>query len=169
MKRIKGFIFASIRFLSTKYAKLKVGSYGKRFTVNFPSFFTPLTFVGDYCHFNGIKIRGGGNCFIGSYFHSGDEILIFTQNHNYAAPTLLPYDDADVFKDVRIGKYVWFGSRVTILPGTIIGDGCVIQAGAVVGGTYAENAVIGGNPAKIYKFRNHDLVRRLVQEGKFLQ
>jgi acetyltransferase-like isoleucine patch superfamily enzyme len=166
---IKRLIFLVLKILSTAYAKRRIGSYGKRFTVNFPSYFSAVTFVGDYCHFNGIKIRGGGKCYIGSYFHSGDEILVLTQNHNYSSTTLLPSDNADKFKDVRIGKYVWIGSRVIILPGAILGDGCVVQAGAVVGGLFPDNAIIGGNPAKVLKYRDHELVSRLVSEGKFLE
>ena len=40
------------------------------------------------------------------------------------------------------------GSNVTILPGTTIGEGAIIQAGAVVHGEIPPCAIVGGNPAK---------------------
>jgi acetyltransferase-like isoleucine patch superfamily enzyme len=168
MRLIKKLIFYIYRIFCTFYSKKKIGSYGVNFTVNFFSFFTKNTHVGNNCHFNGIKIRGSGSCFIGDYFHSGDEILILTQNHNYKNPKLLPYDDEYISRDVSIGKYVWFGSRVIVLPGTVLGDGCIVQAGAVVSGHFPSNAIIGGNPAKAFATRDEAIVQRLVKEGRFL-
>lgn len=52
---------------------------------------------------------------------------------------------------VRVGKNVWIGSRVTILAGTVIGNNCIIGAGAVVKGNYPDNVIIAGNPAKIVR------------------
>ena len=43
------------------------------------------------------------------------------------------------------------GAKVTFLDGTIIGNHCVVAAGAVVNGTYPDFSVIGGIPAKIIK------------------
>lgn len=171
MREMVGFkrvIFYIVRIFCTFYARRKVSAYGVNFTVNFFCFFSKNTFVGDYCHFNGMKIRGGGNCYIGDYFHSGDDILILTQNHNYKTPKLLPYDYDDVSRDVRIGRYVWVGSKVIILPGTTLGDGCIVQAGAVVSGNFPDNAIIGGNPAKAFASRDAAVVQRLVKERRFL-
>jgi acetyltransferase-like isoleucine patch superfamily enzyme len=77
-------------------------------------------------------------------------------------------DEVEIAKDVIIGNYVWVGSRVTILPGTELGDGCIVQAGAVVSGKFPANAIVGGNPARTFAVRDADLVKRLVAEGKFL-
>jgi serine acetyltransferase len=35
------------------------------------------------------------------------------------------------------------------LPGTTVGDNCIIGAGSVVRGNFPENSVIVGNPAKV--------------------
>lgn len=54
-------------------------------------------------------------------------------------------------KEVTIGANCFIGCNVIILKGTQLGDGCVVGAGAVVSGTFPENSVIVGNPARIVK------------------
>lgn len=55
-------------------------------------------------------------------------------------------------KDIIIGQYVWIGLRATVLKGSVISDGSVIGAGALVSGVFSErNVIIAGNPAKIIR------------------
>ena len=128
-------------------------SIGKEFMCNNFSRVTKNTVIKDFCGFNGMTILGKGNVEIGNYFHSGTDCTIMTTNHNYES-TLLPYDSTSVDKDVKIGDCVWFGSKVTILPGTTIEDGAIIQAGSVVHGHIPYCAIAGGNPAKVFKYRD---------------
>lgn len=59
-------------------------------------------------------------------------------------------------KGVIIGNDVWIGTRAIILSGVVIGDGAVIAAGAVVTKDIPPYAIVGGNPAKIIKYRFSD-------------
>lgn len=52
---------------------------------------------------------------------------------------------------VMIHKGVWIGENVSILPGVTIGKNAIIGANAVVTKDVPENAVMGGNPAKVIK------------------
>ncbi len=52
---------------------------------------------------------------------------------------------------VVLGKNVWIGNNVIILKNSIIGDNSIVAAGAVVTGTFPENVIIGGVPAKIIR------------------
>lgn len=52
---------------------------------------------------------------------------------------------------IEIGNNVWIGSRVTVLPGTIIEDGVIIAAGSVVRGHCKSNCLYSGVPAKLVK------------------
>lgn len=52
-------------------------------------------------------------------------------------------------KPITIGSNCFVGMRTIILPGTTIGDNVIVGAGSVVKGTYPDNVVICGNPAKI--------------------
>ncbi|MGL4671159.1 DapH/DapD/GlmU-related protein [Cetobacterium sp.] len=54
-------------------------------------------------------------------------------------------------KEVEIGKNVWIGSDVFILPGTKIGDNSIVGAGAVVSGIFPKNVIIMGNPGVMIK------------------
>ena len=54
---------------------------------------------------------------------------------------------------ITIGNSVWVASRAIILPGTKLGDGCVVAAGAVISKNVQEWTVVGGNPAKELKKR----------------
>lgn len=47
----------------------------------------------------------------------------------------------------------WLGMRAMIVPGITIGEGAVVAAGSVVTKDVPPYAVVGGNPAKILKYR----------------
>lgn len=128
---------------------------------------TSNTILSDHVSFNGMTIIGRGKVSIGRYFHSGVECLIITQNHNYDNGDAIPYDSTYIYKDVEIGDFVWLGSRVMILPGTKIGEGAIIQGGAVVHGEIPPYAIAGGNPAKVFKYRNIEHFKKLKAEKKF--
>lgn len=53
--------------------------------------------------------------------------------------------------EVAIGRNVWIGDKVTVLPGVHIGDGAIIGAGSVVTGDVPAYAVVAGNPARIIR------------------
>ena len=55
--------------------------------------------------------------------------------------------------DTVIEDAVWIGMRAMIMPGVRLGEGSVIAAGSVVVKDVPPYAVVGGNPAKIIKFR----------------
>jgi len=52
-------------------------------------------------------------------------------------------------RPVQIGDRVQIGARVTIVPGTSIGDGAIVCAHSVVGGVVSAGTVVSGVPARI--------------------
>ena len=56
-------------------------------------------------------------------------------------------------KTIVISDDVWIGGHVIILPGVHIGNGAIVGAGAVVTKDVPQYAIVGGNPAKVIKYR----------------
>ena len=92
-------------------------------------------------------IEVGDNCLFGNF------VTLHSENHIYADPTKSIREQGVSHKGIKIGNDCWVGAKVTILDGTVVGDGCVIAAGAVVRGIVPPYSVIGGVPAKILKHR----------------
>jgi acetyltransferase-like isoleucine patch superfamily enzyme len=66
--------------------------------------------------------------------------------------------------DVRIGNDVWWGGYSTVMSGVNIGDGAVIAACAVVTKDVPPYAIVGGNPAKLIRYRFDEDVRNSLIE-----
>ena len=123
-------------------------------------------YVGDNCNFNGMQVLGKGTLKVGDNFHSGVECMIITENHNYEG-TKLPYDETFIYKTVIIGDNVWFGNRVLVVGDVNIGEGVIVAAGSVVTKDIPEFAIVGGNPAKIIKYRNIEHYTKLKEKKAF--
>lgn len=166
LRKVHHLYLSICRYYNTKKAKLSLGSYGKRLLVNGPSVFNKQVKVGDYCNFNGMQILGGGKVTIGNFFHSGTECMIITQNHNYEGERI-PYDETYIYKNVTIDDCVWFGNRVIVTGNITIGEGAIIAAGSVVCNDVPPLAIVGGNPAKVIKYRDADHYYQLKENKLF--
>jgi acetyltransferase-like isoleucine patch superfamily enzyme len=73
--------------------------------------------------------------------------------HDYSITKGLKMIDSELggrfLKPIRVGSNCFIGMRSILLPGTILGDNVIVGAGSVVKGTFPDNVVIAGNPAKI--------------------
>ena len=77
----------------------------------------------------------------------GGHTLIFTHGAWLNAMDGYPAD----YKPVTIGKGVWFPWRVFVMPGSTVGDGCVIGANSLVSGDIPAGSLAVGTPAKVIK------------------
>lgn len=159
-KKLKSYFY-------TEKVKRECRQYGKNLRVNNKSAVTANTILKSNVNFNGMTIRGGGKVVIGNYFHSGEDCLMITQNHNYDKGKAIPYDSTYIYKDIIIGDFVWIGSRVVILGGVKIGEGAIIQAGSVVTSDIPAYAIAGGSPARVFKYRDIEHFDKLKREEKF--
>lgn len=85
----------------------------------------------------------------------GPGVKIFCGNHGTAlCDTPMVYQERRE-ADIHIGDNVWIGANCVICSGVSIASGAVIAAGAVVTTDVPENAVMGGIPARLIKFRTN--------------
>lgn len=95
-----------------------------------------------------------GSVVIGDNVMMGPDCIIYTRNHSFSdVNTPIRLQGFDEEKTVYIGNDVWIGGRVIILPGRKIGDGSVLGAGSVITKDVPSYAVVGGNPARVLKYR----------------
>jgi chloramphenicol O-acetyltransferase type B len=151
----------------TFLARLQIAKYGHGLKVNRKSKFSANVITGDNCNFNGMIIGGGGNVTIGNNFHSGRDCLIMCGNHAYDSDETIPYGSKYIFKSVVIEDNVWFGDRVIVTGNVTIGEGAILGVGAVVVKDVPKYAIVGGNPAKVIKYRDIDHYELLKSQGKF--
>ena len=119
--------------------------------------------IGHRCYLEGM---GGITIGTGTIVGNGTEII--SANHNFRGEDMqeVPYDKRFITKKVTIGENVWFGMRALVLPGVTIGEGAIVGAGSVVTKDVPPLAIVGGNPAKVLKYREADQYYRLKSEGK---
>jgi acetyltransferase-like isoleucine patch superfamily enzyme len=106
--------------------------------------------IGSYCSIaDNVTIFGGGE-------HNTDWVTTF--------PLRLAYGDPYGGKDglpstkgkTRIGNDVWIGYGTAILSGVTVNDGAVIGAYSLITKDVLPYSIVGGNPAKLIKYRFTD-------------
>ena len=119
------------------------------------SFSTHLT-IGDYSGIGKNSLLQG-YVTIGNHVMMGSECLIYTENHNFSRlDCTIDQQGYQKPRPVTIGDDIWIGSRVIILPGVSVGNGAIIGAGSVVTHDVPPYAIVGGNPAKVIKYRSKE-------------
>jgi len=157
---------------SLYYINLKLKSAGRNsiYKARSSTFTNPGNItLGDNCSLpNHTLIDGTGGVTIGNGVIFAPEVCVYSGSHNFDSPDLnaLPFDNIIIAAPVVIGDYVWVGRRAMILPGVKIGTAAVIAAGSIVTKDVPEYAVVGGNPAKILKYRNVERVQHLLSQEK---
>jgi galactoside O-acetyltransferase len=107
--------------------------------------------MGDYVYVNvNCSFIDDGEIEIGNGCEFGPGVAIATVSH----PTNPEYRPLMYCDKVVIGKNVWVGANVTILPGAEIGNNSIIGAGSVVTKNIPANVIAFGNPCKVYRAFN---------------
>lgn len=114
----------------------------------------------------GASLHCEGGLSIGFNTKLGEGCFIMTTNHNYKSTTRIPYDHIGLMQSVEIGQNCWIGAHSIICPGVKIEDGAIVAMGSVVTKSVPKYAIVGGNPAKIIKYRDLESYEKLLEEGK---
>ena len=123
--------------------------------------------IGNFVGFNGMTITGFGDVRIGNYFHSGTNVRIMLGSHDYDHGDKIPYGNTFKRKNVVIDDFVWIGSDVTISGNVHIGEGAIVAIASVVVKDVPRCAIVGGNPAKIIKYRDIEHFEKLKASGRY--
>lgn len=97
-----------------------------------------------------------GYCTIGNYvrMHSfvnigqKSEIGSFVFFYPYVVLTNDPTPPSNILVGVKIGDYSQITTASILLPGCIIGQNCLVSANSTVEGTFENDSLIAGSPAK---------------------
>ena len=109
--------------------------------------------IGDHVGISGTTLYAREGISVGDHTVIGANCKIFDNDFHSLDVNERNADIYDnlVTRPVHIGKNVFIGCNCIILKGTRIGDNCIVGAGSVVSGSFPDNVVIAGNPARIIK------------------
>ncbi|GHT31152.1 hypothetical protein AGMMS49574_12420 [Bacteroidia bacterium] len=109
------------------------------------------------------RVIPGERLIIGNYVSIASGVL-FILGGNHQTDTITSYPiclltgnstplDSESKGAITISDEVWIGTNAMILSGVTIGKGAVIAAGSVVAKDVPAYAIVGGNPARVIKYK----------------
>lgn len=108
--------------------------------------------IGNYCSFaKNVQIFLGGN-------HRSDWVTTYRFPMFFEEASHIK-NSATTNGSVHIGSDVWLCENCTILSGITIGHGAIVANGALVTKDVAPYAIVGGNPAKLIRWRFDESTR----------
>lgn len=95
---------------------------------------------------------------IDDYLMMGEDVMFLGSGHGFDRLDVpMGQQESKEKTPLYIAGDVWIGARVVVLPGCKrIGHGAIIGAGSVVTKDVPDYAIVGGNPAKLIRFRKED-------------
>ncbi len=136
-------------------SKISVGrkTYANINLVDFSPADTKLI-IGNYC-----SIAGGTTFLLG-----GEHNLDTISTYPFKVRLFGEEREAGSKGDIVIKDDVWIGQNAIICSGVTVGQGAVVAAGAVVTKDVEPYAIVGGNPAKLIKYRLNENLRKKLEE-----
>jgi acetyltransferase-like isoleucine patch superfamily enzyme len=95
-------------------------------------------------------VLGEGGVEIGDFTHLGPHVVVTSQYGDSRTPSMTERPTVKT-DPVRIGKGCWIGSGTVVMPGTSLGDRCIVAPLSVVYGHWADGVTLAGNPARRVK------------------
>ncbi len=101
----------------------------------------------------------GDNTYINGKVQIGDDVMmspnvaLIATNHCFDKIDIPMNKQGSISSPIKIEDDVWIGYGSTITAGVTVGKGAIVAAGAVVTNDVPANAIVGGVPAKVIKYR----------------
>lgn len=116
-------------------------------------------FLGSNIYLVDTMINAGdtvGKVTIEDYVFFGHGVKILARGHNYKVYDIQRQQEI-IEKPIHIKQGAWISSGAIILGGVVIGKNAVVGAGSIVTKDVPDNAVFGGNPAKLIGYTHRRL------------
>jgi maltose O-acetyltransferase len=133
--------------------RISIRNCGKAVRVKKGAVISPNSSIGNHSEL-GTNCMIQANVSIGNDVIMGPDVKIYSRNHNFDRLDIPVRIQGKKHHKTAIGSDVWIGANVIILPGVTIGEHAILAAGSIVTKDVPDFAIVGGNPAKIIKFRN---------------
>ncbi|MET0945568.1 MAG: acyltransferase [Flavobacterium sp.] len=125
--------------------------------------------IGDFVHIGeNYFLMGIGGIEIGTGTLISRNVCIHSGNHDFKSIDFLPYNNNYDKRKITIGKGVWIGQNVNILPGIQIGDGAIIGMGVTVSKNVSKGEIIVGIANRSLGFRDQKALDKLLEEEMFI-
>src|SRR6185312_4081168 len=102
-------------------------------------------YVGNYSSIGSLCYLGGG--------HPPDRVTTYPLAGNLGLDTAGDDGFPAPSKDTVIGSDVYSTHQTVILSGVTVGDGAIVGTGAIVTKDIRAYAIVGGNPARLTRYR----------------
>lgn len=113
-------------------------------------------------------LMGIGGIEIGEGTIISRNVCIHSGNHDFKKDDYLPYNVTYLKSQIVIGKGVWIGQNVNILPGVTIGDGAIIGMGTTISKNVLKGEIVVGAASRSIGFRSNDNLKKLIDDEKYI-
>lgn len=136
-------------YLRCHFAKMIVDEIGVGCNIESGAEIMEHCRLGDHVGIGQNAVIGAGTVFRGNCM-MGPNVHIYTGGHKYDSEKHC-FNGTNETRPVVIGRHVWIGYGVTILPGVTVGNNTIIGAGSVVTKSIPSGVMAAGNPCVVKK------------------
>lgn len=140
-----------LSYVDREKYKEKYPVYLRKIGINIPKDYREggMGFIDPNAHFDG---NDYSLIFIGKNTTISTNVEVLTHDYSIAVGLKsigIHEPKARFLKPVKIGSYCFIGERTILLPGSEVGDNCIIGSGSIVSGKIPDGKIAAGVPCKV--------------------